>query len=274
MRWLGLALVLACAPAVAPEPTPSPPPEPAVVAAAGPGDMSEGSVKPVPEDISSPAPAPGDGEALARETASVKPGINAPYKTAGAARRWARRFERDGREVHDRRHEILRALGLTRGMAIADVGAGTGLFTLAFAEAVGPEGTVYAVDVVPGFLDHVRARVEKAGFAGRVRLVQASDRSSELPPGSVDAIFMSDAYHHLEYPQHTLASLRAALRPGGVLWLIDFRREADSDEWLKQHVRAGQAEVLRELALAGFVPLEELSLLRENYFIKLKVRGS
>jgi ubiquinone/menaquinone biosynthesis C-methylase UbiE len=274
VRWLGLTLVLACAPAVAPEPTPSPPPEPAVVAAAGPGDMSEGAVAPVPKDMSAPAPAPGDGEALARETASVKPGINAPYKTAGAARRWARRFERDGREVHDRRHEILRALGLTRGMAIADVGSGTGLFTLAFAEAVGPEGTVYAVDVVPGFLDHVRARVEKAGFAGRVRLVQANDRSSELPPGSVDAIFMSDAYHHLEYPQHTLASLRAALRPGGVLWLIDFRREADSDEWLKQHVRAGQAEVLRELALAGFVPLEELSLLRENYFIKLKVRGS
>lgn len=263
---------LACAPAAGPElrapDEPAVAPAPTVVAA------PSAPVEDVPQDMSAGTgqPVPADSEALAREKASVKPGINDPYKSRGAARRWAKRFERDGREVHDRRAEILQALGLTRGMAIADVGAGTGLFTLAFAEAVGPEGTVYAVDVVPEFLQHVRAKLERAGLMDRARLVQANDRSCELPPNSVDAIFMSDAYHHLEFPQHTLATMRAALRPGGTLWIIDFRREADSDEWLKQHVRAGQAVVVQELAAAGFVVVQELPLLRENYFIKLKLR--
>jgi precorrin-6B methylase 2 len=263
MKWMWLAAVVACAPTVQSEPVVEP------VAVASPV-----VVEPVPVDMSEPAaptvaPVPQDSQVVARETASVKPGINEPYRGVGAARRWAKRFERDGREVHDRRADILRALGLRRGAAIADVGAGTGLFTLAFAQAVGPEGTVYAVDVVPNFLEHIRAKVEKAGLQ-QVRLVQATDRSSELAPGSVDAIFMSDAYHHLEYPQHTLATLKAALRPGGTLWLIDFIREDGSDAWIKQHVRAGKAVVLAELAAAGFVLVEELPLMRENYFLKLQ----
>ncbi len=270
MKWIWLAGVLACAPVVSEPVVPADVPEDRPVVAA-PGPVVEA----VPEDRSLPTPAPvaGDSEAVARETRSVKPGINEPYAKVGAAKRWAKRFERDGREVHDRRVDIVRALGLTRGMAIADVGAGTGLFTLAFAEAVGAEGTVYAVDVMAGFLAHIRGKVEKAGLT-QVRLVQASDRSSELAPGSVDAIFMSDAYHHLEYPQHTLATLRAALRPGGTLWLIDFIREESSDEWLRRHVRAGKAVVLAELAAAGFVLVEELPLLRENYFLKLKVAAN
>ena len=271
MRWIGLVVIVACAaagPARAPvEDVPEDRPE---IAAAVPEDRpaaDPAAARAVPEDRSAVDP-----EVLARETASVKPGINAPYRGAGAAKRWAKRFERDGREVHDRREDIVRALGLRPGMAIADVGAGTGLFTLMFAAAVGAEGTVHAVDVTPGFLAHIRAKVEKAGMVDRVRFVQATDRSSGLAAGSVDAIFMSDAYHHLEYPQHTLATLRAALRPGGTLWLIDFRRDEDSDEWLKQHVRAGKEVVLQELAAAGFVLVEEVPLLRENYFLKLQVR--
>jgi predicted methyltransferase len=219
-----------------------------------------------PEAPASPTP-----DALAQETASVAPGINDPYGGRGAARRWARRFERDGREVHDRRADIVAALGLRAGMAVADVGAGTGLFTLSFAAAVGPSGAVYAVDVTPGFLAHIRAKVEAAGVTN-VRLVQSSDRDVGLAPGSVDLIFMSDVYHHFEYPQHMLASLRAALRPGGRVWLIDFRREADSDEWLRRHVRAGKATVLQELATAGFELVGEPPLLRENYVLELRVR--
>lgn len=261
MKWL-LFAVVACAPVVG-EPV-----APASVRAEDEPVPGDRSVRVVPDA----APVPKDSEVVARETGSVKPGINEPYQGVGAAKRWARRFERDGREVHDKRVEIIEAMGLTRGMAIADVGAGTGLFTLAFAEAVGPEGVVYAVDVTPGFLAHIRGKVEKAGLT-QVRLVQASDRSSELAPGSVDAIFVSDAYHHFEYPQHTLASLRAALRPGGVLWIVDFIREDSSDAWLKAHVRAGKAVVLGELAAAGFVLVEELPLLKENYFLKLKVGG-
>ena len=256
-------LLLACAPAAAPRP-----PEPV------PPGMSPGTGPEAPVETDSPAPTAAPTAApdpRVDETRSAYPGINAPYRARGAARTWSRRFERDGREVHDHRAQIVAALGLRPGMAVADVGAGTGLFTLLFAEAVGPGGTVFAVDLIPAFLEHIRGKLEKAGVQ-HVRLVQATDRSAELPPASVDLVFMSDAYHHLEYPQHTLASLRAALRPGGSLWVIDFQREASSDASLRKHVRAGKTQVLRELALAGFELVEELPLLRENYVLHLRAR--
>lgn len=259
-----LAVGLACAPApLAPAPAVEPVPESMPVAT--------GPKIPVATD-SPPPSSPPPPDPRATETTSAFPGINAPYRARGAARTWSRRFERDGREVHDHQAEIIAALGLRPGMAVADVGAGTGLFTLVFARAVGPDGSVFAVDLIPAFLDHIRAKLKKADIHN-VQLVQASDRSSELPPASVDLVFMSDAYHHLEYPQHTLASLRAALRPGGALWIVDFQREASSDVWLRKHVRAGKTQVLHELELAGFELVEELPLLRENYVLHLRVRG-
>ena len=259
-----LAALLSCSPAPV-----SPPPDAAQPAASespppAPPDMSP---RPAPEP---PAPTAPDPRTV--ETASVYPGINAPYRTRGAARTWSRRFERDGREVHDHQAEIVATLELRPGMAVADVGAGTGLFTLAFATAVGPTGTIYAVDLIPEFLAHIRAKLQKAGI-GHVQLVQASDRSSELLPASVDLVFMSDAYHHLEYPQHVLATLRVALRPGGSLWVIDFQRDASSDPGLRRHVRAGKSQVLQELAQAGFELVREVPLLKENYILQLRPRA-
>ncbi len=199
------------------------------------------------------------------------PGINAPYRASGAARTWSRRFERDGREVHDHQAQIVQALALRPGMTVADVGAGTGLFTLAFAAAVGQGGHVYAVDLIPAFLEHIRKKLKNASITN-VTLVQASDRSAELAPASVDLVFMSDAYHHLEYPQHVLANLHAALRPGGALWVIDFNRDTSSDPSLRRHVRAGKDVVVQELAQAGFELVEALPLLRENYMLHLRPR--
>ncbi len=262
-----LALLLACAP-TAPPAAPEPPVPEArpSLAAPVPEDMPEPTGPEAPVATASPDP-------RLAETTSTYPGINDPYRSRNAARQWSRNFERDGREVHDHRAELVAALGLRPGMAIADVGAGTGLFTLAFADAVGPTGTVYAVDLIPGFLAHIRAKLEKARI-DHVRLVQGTDRSAELPPASVDIVFMSDAYHHLEYPQHVLAGLRAALRPGGALWVIDFQREADSPVWLKRHVRAGKSQVLQELARAGFELVADLPLLHENYVLQLRVRSA
>ncbi|MBL8969982.1 MAG: class I SAM-dependent methyltransferase [Myxococcales bacterium] len=266
--WL-LALLAACTPAPA---TVAPDPADRSIAPESPAppDMSHAPAAPVRADMS-PGPSTAPPDPRLAETTSNNPGINAPYRARDAATRWSRTFERDGREVHDHRAQIVRTLDLRPGMAIADVGAGTGLFTLEFAAAVGPTGTVYAVDLIPAFLAHIRARVAQAGHT-HVQLVQANDRSAELPPASVDLIFMSDAYHHLEYPQHVLASLRQALRPGGSLWLIDFQREANSPAWLRRHVRAGKAQVLRELDLAGFELVAEPPLLHENYVLHLRVR--
>ncbi|MBK9138983.1 MAG: class I SAM-dependent methyltransferase [Verrucomicrobia bacterium] len=201
-------------------------------------------------------------------TPSVAPGINAEYlKPDLNVSQWVERFEREGREIYDHRHRIVLESGVRKGMTVADVGAGSGLFTLLFAEAVGRRGTVYAVDIVPAFLTHIEAEALGRNL-DNVRPVLASERSASLPERSVDLVFICDTYHHFEYPAETLASLHAALRPRGRLVLVEFHREEGrSSDWIMRHVRAGQAVFEAEITRAGFRKIRETPFLRENYFV-------
>jgi ubiquinone/menaquinone biosynthesis C-methylase UbiE len=187
---------------------------------------------------------------------------------------WVDRFEKPGREVFDRRREIVAAVGLRPGNAVADVGAGTGLFTMLFSQAVGPDGKVYAVDIAPRFLEHISKRARAAG-ATNVQVVRGTDISIELPPASVDRVFLCDTYHHFEHPQSSLASIRRALRPGGELVVVDYHREpGKTAAWVTEHVRAGQTAVTKEIETAGFTRLEDLPSpsLKENYLLRFRRR--
>lgn len=190
--------------------------------------------------------------------------INAEYGKHDAAG-WTKRFEHDGREVYDRRHEIVAALGLTPGLRVADVGAGSGLFTRLFAEAVGPSGRVYAVDVQADFLTQIAARAEADGQA-QVETRRADQRRTGLDPGSIDVAFLCDAYHHLELPKTYLADLHRALVPGGRLVIIDYDRSRPGTEaWMKDHIRADPPQLLGEIEAAGFTPTAVSLRLEENF---------
>ena len=102
------------------------------------------------------------GAARAEEQ-SVRPGINRYYQDPVFSE-WLARFERPGREVYDRREAILAATGLRPGMTVADIGAGTGLFSLLFAPRVTPDGKVIAVDISRVFVDNTLRRAEQAGL--------------------------------------------------------------------------------------------------------------
>jgi predicted methyltransferase len=195
------------------------------------------------------------------------PGVNAPFQGPDP-QRWSAILETPGRELYDRRHEIVAALRLRQGMAVADVGAGTGLFTELMARAVGPEGRVYAVDIAPEFIQAIARRMRGAGL-GNVHGIVNTQRSTLLPPGSVDLVFLADTYHHFEYPVDMLRSIHEALRPGGELVVIDFQREHGiSSPWVMRHVRAGRDQVVRELELAGFRFVREEMLLRGNFYLR------
>lgn len=215
-----------------------------------------------------PASAPGVPEA------SVKPGINAEYLRPDVdAAQWTERFEREGREIYDQRERIAAAAGLRPDWRVADIGAGSGLFTLLFAGRVGPRGEVIAVDIVPGFLDQIRQRARAAGFQN-VRTVLATERSVELPPRSVDLAFVCDTYHHFEYPRNVLASLHRALRPGGELVLVEFKRvPGESSDWVLNHVRAGEEVFTAEIEAAGFKKVGRADFLRENYLVRFRKVG-
>lgn len=211
----------------------------------------EGNEVPVEgEAAGTPAKAAASSGPKAPERVDID--INDDYAAQTNPERWAGRFEREGREVFDQRDAILAQLALREGMAVADVGAGTGLFTLAMAEVVGPKGKVYAVDVQSYFLDHIGQKARKAKL-DNVELVRAEQGSAKLPEGSVDLVLMVDSYHHVEQPAPYLASLKAALRPGGRLVVIDYIAIAgQSEPWMLEHVRATPAAFRAELESAGF----------------------
>jgi len=208
----------------------------------------------------------------ARAETSVRPGINAKFLSDDLdVDHYVGIFEGESREVYAQRGRLVEQLALEPGDVVADVGAGTGLFVSLFAERVGPEGRVYAVEIAPRFLEHLRERARREGLES-VTVVHAKQDSVELPDASVDVAWLCDTYHHFEYPQSTLASLFRAIRPGGSLVLVDFRRvPGETEDWILEHVRAGQEVFAAEIEAAGFALAGEIDAgLRQNYMLRFE----
>lgn len=198
---------------------------------------------------------------------TVAQDINAPYRNPNYEE-WRKRFETEGREVYNQRHAIVAAARAQPGMAVADVGAGTGLFTRLFAARVGEAGRVYAVDIAREFVLGNLRRAREQGHQNVIG-IESSQQDTKLAAASIDLAFICDAYHHFEQPQAMLASIRRALRPGGSLVVVDFERIAGvSPDWILKHVRAGKDEFRSEIEAAGFRFVEEVKLMRENYFLR------
>lgn len=206
---------------------------------------------------------------------SVRPGINERFLDPKMdVREWIGRFELESREVYAERNAVLEACQLRPGIRVADVGAGTGLYTRLFASAVGKTGWVYAVDISPGFVQHIARRVKEDELTNVTTTLCAED-SIQLPPESIDLTFICDTYHHFEFPEQTLKSIHRALRPGGTLVVVDFERlPGKSREWLLNHVRAGKEVFRQEIETAGFGFVEEVEVdgLDENYLLRFRKR--
>ena len=204
------------------------------------------------------------------DESSVQPGVNAPYFQPDALDTYTGVLEGELREVVQHRDEIIDAIGLVEGMVVADIGAGTGLFTTEIARRVGDHGAIFGVDIVPPFLDRIRERA-KAEQLTNVTVVLGEERVTALEDTSVDLAFMCDTYHHIEYPQTYMHSLFRTLRPGGTLVLIDFERiEGKPPPAILSHVRAGKQTVIDEVSQAGFVLESETELLEQNYYLHFR----
>ncbi|PRP90744.1 Ubiquinone/menaquinone biosynthesis C-methyltransferase UbiE [Enhygromyxa salina] len=203
------------------------------------------------------------------ERRSVRPGVNDRYFEDGAVERWTDTLERERREVIALRDPIVAALELEPGMVVADIGAGTGAFMSALSAGVGETGTVYAVDIVPAFLDHLRARAETEGLT-KVEVVEATPTAVGLADASVDLMFMCDVYHHIEYPSVYVRSLYEALRPEGRLIIVEFDRiPGETSAKMMKHVRQDQATLVAEVTAEGFVLEREIEDVPfdENYML-------
>ena len=204
---------------------------------------------------------------------SVKPGINESFLDPGLdVDTYVKRFEVESREIYSQRQAIAAAVGLTEGMEVADLGAGTGLFVPMFSRSVGSDGAVYAVDISPAMLEHLQARKADEQW-DNVTVVTCSERSAELAADSVDRVFICDTYHHFEYPRSTMRSVRDALRDGGEVVIVDFERiPGVTRDWLLEHVRCGKQTVIAEMESFGFQLLGEVDIdgLEENYLLRFR----
>jgi ubiquinone/menaquinone biosynthesis C-methylase UbiE len=198
---------------------------------------------------------------------SVRPGINQQFAAPNPGE-FVARFEVESREVFAKRAEIVAACEIKPGAVLADVGAGTGLFTRLFSPLVGDRGRVLAVDIAQPFLDHITLEGRKIKQTNVETILCTAD-DAKLPPDSVDLVFICDTYHHFEFPQKTLASLLRAMKPGARLIVIDFERiPGKSSDFVLGHVRAGRDVFETEITSAGFKKLKQVpGLLEENYFL-------
>jgi SAM-dependent methyltransferase len=133
-------------------------------------------------------------------------------------------LERSEREIEELPETALDAIGIQPGMTVADVGAGVGYFTIRLGKRVGPDGKVWATDVQPEMLTMLRERAAKAKISN-IETVLGTEADPKLPRAAFDLILLVDVYHEFSQPQRMLQKLRLALKPGGRLVLLEYRKE-------------------------------------------------
>jgi ubiquinone/menaquinone biosynthesis C-methylase UbiE len=170
----------------------------------------------------------------------------APVMGMGGAD-WLVRTERESEEAPDR---ALEAIGLKRGDVVADIGAGVGYFTWRMAERVGPAGRIYANDIQPAMLEQLKKNVAARGLTNVVPVLGVED-DPKLPSEALDMALMVDVYHEFSQPRKMLAKIRAALKPGGRLVLLEYRKEDPQVPIRLEHKMTVQ-EVRAEIEPEGF----------------------
>jgi len=179
------------------------------------------------------------------------------------------RAEREREEHPD---AALDAIGIARGSRVADIGAGAGYFTWRLAERVGAEGKVYATDIQPEMPALLRRNMSARKLAN-VEAVQGAVDDPGLPGESVDVALLVDVYHEFSEPQKMLRGIRGALKPGGRLVLLEYRKE-DPAVPIKVEHKMTVAEVRAEVEPEGFRFEKVLETLPRQHILVFRKLGA
>jgi len=160
---------------------------------------------------------------------------------------WLDRAERDSEEEPDHAIDVLK---IAKGSTVADLGAGSGYMTVKLAKKVGPEGKVLANDIQPGMLELLNKRLAKSKISN-VSTILGSQDDPRLPIDAIDLVLMVDVYHELSQPQLMLRHIRASLKSGGRLVLLEYRKE-DPNIPIRPEHKMSVAEAKLEVEAEGF----------------------
>ncbi|SCK20778.1 Methylase involved in ubiquinone/menaquinone biosynthesis [Variovorax sp. HW608] len=187
--------------------------------------------------------------------AQVATTANEGYRTHALREKAASEMGSNFRGALERAGPLVDSLGLHEGDTVADVGTGVGYLLPYIVRRIGSNGTIFAVDVYPEFLDKVRERIAATGWRN-VHPVLGTERNPKLPANRLDAAILLDTYHHLNYPEATMRGVRRALKSDGRLFIIDFYRSrpnpSASLEEVQRHIRLDRDDVVKEVEAQGF----------------------
>jgi SAM-dependent methyltransferase len=182
---------------------------------------------------------------------------------------WAKEFDDPARDAWQKPDQILNALQLQPASRVADLGAGTGYFSARIARRIS-EGKLFAVDIEPGMVGYLQERAHREHLHVLVPVL-ATAASPNLPE-PVDVVLVIDTYHHIDGRVAYFAALRASLRPGGRLAIVDFR--PDSPEGPPPEHRIPPEKAIAELTAAGYSLIEAHDFLPRQYFLIFRASAS
>ena len=178
------------------------------------------------------------------------------------AEQWAKMFDDPERDTWQKPHEVIQALALKPDAVVADIGSGTGYFTVRLSHMV-PKGRVYGVDIEPDMVKYLANRAQQRGLKNLIA-VQAVPDDPRLPE-NVDLMLIADTYHHIEGRDRYFRKLHNYLKPGGRIAIIDYRM--DSPDGPPKSARSTPAAIDAELKAAGYVLVQTHDFLPKQYFL-------
>lgn len=174
-------------------------------------------------------------------------------------------LDEPGRGEWQKPDKVIEVLRIKSGDSVADIGAGSGYFTIPFAKTVGAEGTVLAIDIEQGMLDHIKKTADSEKLSN-INLVKVNADSSGLKEKSVNIVFICDTYHHIENRKIYFQKLKSAIKDNGRLVIVEFQKKEipfGPPLWMK----IKKEDVINEIEDAGFKLEEEYYFLPYQYFL-------
>lgn len=200
--------------------------------------------------------------------AQVAKEANSQYQTAEGRKQVAANLDAPDRQQRQRPGQLVRAMGVMPGMAVADVGTGIGYMLPFLSRGVGPMGRIFAEDIFDDYLAAAKQRAEETHL-NNVVFIKGNEKDPKLPDGTLDRVLVMDVYHHFDYPEAMLAGIYKGLKPDGRLAIVEYYKNetAMPNGRALTHIRLAMPDVIKEVQANHFHLVAESERIKDVQYM-------